>query len=134
MYVMIRPHARSFFYDDTDFEEMRATLADLKNTHANGYVFGILNTVRSRDFACENDAVSWIDIERSKELVKLAEGKPCTFHRAFDCISEYAWDAAFADIADCGFTSILTNGGPSSDKVFDCSKKLVSLHDRLPKF
>lgn len=131
IYVMIRPHANGFFYNDADFEEMKATLAALENAHADGYVFGILNTARSHGRYRGSGAISWIDLERNKELVKLAKGKPCTFHRAFDCIPEYAWDAALADIAECGFTSILTSGGPSSDKAITCVEKLVDLHARL---
>lgn len=134
IYVMIRPHANGFFYDDTDFEEMKATLTAFQGAHADGYVFGLLDRARSSGYDGECGKLTWIDIERNKELVKLAKGRPCTFHRAFDTIPEYAWDAALADIADCGFTSILTNGGPSSDKAVDCVDKLVDLHDRLSSF
>lgn len=128
---MIRPHARDFYYDDTDFETMKATLNAMKDAQADGFVFGILNRDRSNDSSGANGAKSWIDVERNRELIKLAEGMPCTFHRAFDRIPESDWDSALADVVDCGFTSLLTNGGPSSNKAIDCAEKLASLHSRL---
>lgn len=115
---MIRPHSEGFVYSDSDFEIMKATLLTLKNSGADGYVFGALNNASSP---------SWIDVSRNKELVALAEGQPCTFHRAFDCIPESAWDAALNDIFECGFTSILTNGGPSGDRAVSCIRPLSEL-------
>jgi copper homeostasis protein len=73
----------------------------------------------------------WIDVTRNKDLVELAGGKPCTLHRAFDRIPEPHWDAALVDLAKCGFASILTSGGPWSDKAIDCVDKLADLNRRL---
>lgn len=118
IYVMIRPHSESFVYDDSDLEIMKATLLSLKQSGADGFVFGILN---------DTSTTSWINVRRCKELVALAGGKPCTFHRAFDCIPDSNWDVALSDIVECGFTSILTNGGPSGDRAVDCISPLAEL-------
>ncbi|KAJ5194513.1 uncharacterized protein N7498_007951 [Penicillium cinerascens] len=128
IHVMIRPHSEGFCYNDESFEAMKTTLVALKNLGADGFVFGILGPVSE---SLSQDMSPWIDVSRNKELVQLAEGKPCTFHRAFDCIPESHWDMALADIAKCGFASILTSGGPSSDKAIDCVGKLAELGQRL---
>ncbi|KAE8161320.1 copper homeostasis CutC domain-containing protein [Aspergillus tamarii] len=125
VYVMIRPHAESFHYSDTDFETMKCTMQSLMKKGADGFVFGIL----TQDAPAQ--AVSRIDVVRNKELVELAQGRPCTFHRAFDLIPESNWDFALADIAECGFTSILTSG-PSGGTAIECVDQLGRLiHERL---
>jgi copper homeostasis protein len=124
IYVMIRPHAETFCYQDLDFARMKATITSLKYLGADGFVFGILNEVRGA--GC-NHSHSWVDVSRNKELVQLADGLPCTFHRAFDLIPESEWNVALAEIMDCGFTSILTSGGPSGTKAIDCAEKLALL-------
>jgi copper homeostasis protein len=103
---------------------MKATMASLKYLGADGFVFGILNELGQA--GC-NPSHSWIDVSRNKELVQLADGLPCTFHRAFDLIPESEWKVALTDIMECGFTSVLTNGGPSGTKAIDCAEKLASL-------
>ena len=123
---MIRPHAEGFCYEPFEFARMKESMATLKSLGADGFVFGILN--ESAQAPC-NSSHSWIDVSRNKELVQLANGLPCTFHRAFDLIPESKWKAALDDIMDCGFTSILTNGGPSGTKAVDCINKLAILVD-----
>lgn len=121
---MIRPHAEDFFYKESEFEIMKTTLDSLKVHGADGFVFGILNRFPHK--ACDGTE-RWIDVSRNKELVRLAEGRPCTFHRAFDVIPELHWATALADVIDCGFSSILTNGGPSGIKAAECADKLAKL-------
>lgn len=121
---MIRPHAQGFCYQDADFETMKKTLLSLKACGADGFVFGILETPLQN--SCETP-ISRIDISRNKELVQLADGLPCTFHRAFDLIPESEWANALVEIADCGFTSILTSGGPSGTNATDCVGQLATL-------
>ncbi|KAJ5584782.1 copper homeostasis CutC domain-containing protein [Penicillium hispanicum] len=128
--VMIRPHAKHFYYNNLDFEAMRTTLGALDSCGADGFVFGILNQAVHDGSA----PAPWIDVKRNKELVGLARGKPCTFHRAFDCIPEPHWDTALSDIAECGFTSILTSGGPSGDQAIDCVDKLAALFQKSLPF
>ncbi|KAJ5566804.1 hypothetical protein N7535_006110 [Penicillium sp. DV-2018c] len=124
IHVMIRPHAEHFCYGTSDFEAMKETLQSLKASGADGFVFGILN--RSPQGSYDPD-VPWVDVARNKELIRLAEGRPCTFHRAFDLIPESDWETALADIMDCGFASILTNGGPSGTAAVECVDKLQTL-------
>ncbi|CAI7617952.1 unnamed protein product [Penicillium crustosum] len=124
IYTMVRPHAEGFYYEEFDFEVMKQTLNSLKSCGADGFVFGILN--RSSKQTCDPN-VSWVDVSRNKELVQLADGLPCTFHRAFDVIPESHWDNALSDIMECGFTSILTNGGPSGTRAMECVDQLNTL-------
>lgn len=125
---MIRPHARDFCYDEDDLKTMKATLQLMNNSGADGFVFGILHKAPRHGNAGRN---SWVDIARNKELVQLAGGKPCTFHRAFDCIPESDWDTALEDIRECGFAAILTSGGgPSSTNAVDCMDGLADLVNR----
>ncbi|KAJ6133714.1 hypothetical protein N7523_000036 [Penicillium sp. IBT 18751x] len=128
IYVMIRPHSETFCYDEESFEIMKATVSTMRDLGADGFIFGILNT-HSED--CSKDLSSWIDVARNWELVKLAEGRPCTFHRAFDCIPESHWDPALKDLIRCGFASVLTSGGPSSDRAIDCVDRLANLAQQL---
>jgi copper homeostasis protein len=130
VFVMIRPHSKSFCYDQESFEVMKSTLTTMKHLGADGFVFGIL---RDPDESFSKNTSSWIDVARNKELIELAEGKPCTFHRAFDCIPESYWDTALADLIRCGFASILTSGGPSSDRAIDCVDRLANLAHRLDR-
>lgn len=131
VYVMIRPHAESFYYSDADFKAMKCTISMLDERGADGFVFGILNSAIQEG---SGEATPAIDVARNKELVKLAEGKPCTFHRAFDLIPESQWDATLKDIVECGFTSILTSGGPSGSTAIECVDQLESLvHARLER-
>lgn len=122
VYVMIRPRANDFFYNENEFEVMKSTLMTLKKAGADGFVFGILGSV-----PLDNPACPWIDVNRNKQLVQLAGDKPCTFHRAFDCIPEEHWGTSLRDIAECGFSSILTSGGPSGDTAIECIDKLAEL-------
>jgi copper homeostasis protein len=123
---MIRPHPNGFCYTSFEFESMKATMQSLKARGADGFVFGILNESEPGD--CDPSR-GWIDVSRNKQLVQLADGLPCTFHRAFDLIPESEWNFALSDIMDCGFTSILTSGGPSGTQATDCVHKLAILVD-----
>ncbi|KAJ5178685.1 Copper homeostasis protein CutC [Penicillium coprophilum] len=123
IYAMVRPHADGFCYKDLDFEVMKETLNSLKSLGADGFVFGILTESPQK----YGPNTSWVDVSRNKQLVQLAEGRPCTFHRAFDLIPESHWETALADIRECGFASILTNGGPSGTKAAECIDKLQTL-------
>jgi copper homeostasis protein len=96
LYVMIRPRGGNFVYSDSELEQMKSEIETIKKLGVNGFVFGILT----------NDGK--IDIEVNKALVDLAKPFPCTFHRAFDAVSNY--EKALEDIISCGFSTILTSG------------------------
>lgn len=122
---MIRPHADHFCYSAEHYEQMKATMEAFKEQGADGFVFGILRHE-------SNTPHFSIDVARNKALVELAGGRPCTFHRAFDLIPYSEWDTALAALVECGFRSILTNGGPSGNSAVECTDHLVSLiHDQL---
>ena len=72
IFVMIRPRGGDFTYSESELEQMKKDLVQLKSLNVDGFVFGILN---------ENDEV---DIAQNKALVELAAPFQCTFHRAFD--------------------------------------------------
>lgn len=112
LYVMIRPRGENFVYSNEEFAQMKQDIIHIKSLKVNGFVFGILD---------ENNR---IDMERNSELVDLAKPLPCTFHRAFDEVSDY--EQALEDVISCGFSTILTSGMHSNvvDGI-DVLKKLV---------
>lgn len=96
LYVMIRPRGGNFVYSETEFRQMKSDILTVKKLEVNGFVFGILK---------ENNTVN---LEQNLELIELAKPFSCTFHRAFDGISDY--EQALEDVVSCGFSTILTSG------------------------
>lgn len=96
LYVMIRPRGGDFVYSMHEIMYMYFDILEFKDIGVDGFVFGILT----------NDGK--IDIEVNKALVDLAKPFPCTFHRAFDEVSNY--EKALEDVISCGFSTILTSG------------------------
>ncbi|QKJ63394.1 copper homeostasis protein CutC [Flavobacterium sp. M31R6] len=94
--VMIRPRGGNFVYSDAEFEQMKQEVKEYKKFKVDGFVFGILNKDNS------------INVERNKELVFLARPLPCTFHRAFDVVTDVY--NSLETVIDCGFKTILTSG------------------------
>ena len=95
-YVMIRPRGGNFVYSELELDQMKSEIETIKKLDVNGFVFGILNEDKT------------INIEQNKALVELAKPFPCTFHRAFDAVSNY--EQALEDVIDCGFSTLLTSG------------------------
>ena len=96
LYVMIRPRGGNFVYSEAEFEQMKSEIETIKKLGVNGFVFGILKDDNT------------IYIEQNKALVELAKPFSCTFHRAFDEVSDY--NQALEDVISCGFSTILTSG------------------------
>jgi copper homeostasis protein len=96
LYVMIRPRGGNFVYSEAEFEQMKSEIETIKKLGVNGFVFGILNDDKT------------INLQQNKVLVELAKPFPCTFHRAFDAVSNY--EQALEDVISCGFSTILTSG------------------------
>jgi copper homeostasis protein len=94
--VMIRPRAGDFCYNANEFEQMKQSIIAFKNKGANGFVFGILNNLRQ------------IDVELNQQLVNLAAPLPCTFHKAFDQLSDY--ETGLQQCIQIGFQHILSSG------------------------
>ena len=117
LYVMIRPRGGNFVYTDDEFLQMKTKILEFKKLHVNGFVFGILNN--------EN----CINISQNTELVALAKPFPCTFHRAFDVVSNPF--LSLEEIITCGFQTILTSG--QAQNVVDGVKQLDTLVKKANK-
>jgi copper homeostasis protein len=109
--VMIRPRGGNFVYSDSEFQQMKNEILQFKEIGANGFVFGILT---------ENNSIS---ILQNRELVELAKPFPCTFHRAFDEVSDAF--QSLEEVIDCGFQTILTSGQTSN--VIEGANRLAEL-------
>lgn len=96
IYIMIRPRGGNFVYSDLEFEQMKDAILKQKPLAINGFVFGILNKDNT------------INSNQNTELVQLAHPIPCTFHRAFDELTNYK--TALEEVISCGFSTILTSG------------------------
>ncbi|PKB16128.1 copper homeostasis protein CutC [Flavobacterium sp. 5] len=114
MNVMIRPRGGNFVYNDAEFEHMKLEIQQFKKINVDGFVFGILNEDNSFDF------------KRNKELVKLASPIPCTFHRAFDIVSNVYKSLEL--VIDCGFKTVLTSG--QGENVMDGIEVLTTLVEK----
>lgn len=114
IFLMIRPRGGNFVYSNTEFEQMKTEISVFKSLNADGFGFGIL------------DGNNEIDIKRNSELVELASPLPCTFHRAFDKVSDYK--KSLEQVISCGFKTILTSGlANSALEGMDTLTELVKL-------
>jgi copper homeostasis protein len=100
IFVMIRPRAGDFVYSSSEFAQMKKSVSAAKDSGASGLVFGILKADR------------FVDIDRTRELVELAQPLPVTFHRAFDACPDLA--QALRGVLRSGASRILTSGGAAS--------------------
>lgn len=100
IYAMIRPVGGTFTYGASTFDIMKNEIRERVGL-CDGFVFGI--TRRAGDG--EGDVV---DEEHCSELVQLAGGLPCTFHRAIDGVRDPV-DGMRA-IKRCGFANVLSSG------------------------
>jgi copper homeostasis protein len=90
---------------------MKLEITAFKKLKVNGFVFGILN---------EDNSINTI---QNTELVNLAKPFPCTFHRAFDEVSNVF--QSLEEIIECGFQTVLTSG--QAKNVVDGSNQLAEL-------
>ena len=97
--TMVRPRAGGFCYTEAEYEVAREDARVLLENGADGLVFGFLH---------EDGTV---DIERTRELVSIASGKPCVFHRALDVVPD--WKRALDQLISLGVTRVLTSGQQS---------------------
>ena len=98
--VIVRPRGGDFCYTNLEFGVMKSDVEAIKSAGANGIVIGILKP----------DAT--IDIQRTQELVRLAEPLPVTFHRAFDHTPDPLLSLEI--LADNGISRILSSGQATS--------------------
>ncbi|MEC0093516.1 copper homeostasis protein CutC [Paenibacillus macquariensis] len=99
--VMVRPHARSFYYDQEDIETMRRDIKEIGSIGGLGIVIGML----------KQDAT--IDEVNLQYLLDAADGMEVTFHRAFDEVQDQL-EALDILLRYPQIVDILTSGGSHS--------------------
>jgi|SRR5579864_2754509 len=99
IFSMIRPRAGDFVYIPSEFQAMKQSIAEAKESGIDGLVLGVLRTGYR------------VDVARTKELVELARPLPVTFHRAFDECTDLR--EALEAVIQTGAARILTSGGAS---------------------
>jgi copper homeostasis protein len=97
IYILIRCRPGDFFYTANETEEMARSIQRFREAGADGFVFGCL------------DEGNRIDIASTQKLLSTAASLPCTFHRAFDRLTDMK--EGLEQIIQMGFQSILTSGG-----------------------
>jgi copper homeostasis protein len=113
IFAMIRPRAGDFVYSPEEVSQMRRDIAAAKRAEMDGIVLGVLTKDRR------------VDVERTRELVKLAKPLPVTFHRAFDEVADL--DAELKAVIETGAARILTSGGaPTAPRGLAALAKLVA--------
>ena len=96
VFVLIRPRAGDFVYDDPECEVMRRDIEICKSLGCAGVVIGAL------------DAEANVDVPRCRTLIEAARGMPVTFHRAFDFAADPF--AALEAVIGLGCERLLTSG------------------------
>lgn len=76
LYVILRPHADSFRYTESQIEEMLDTVHTMQQTGVDGVVFGAV------------DPANRIDVALMRQVVAAASPLPVTLHRALDMSTE----------------------------------------------
>ncbi len=93
---MIRPRGGDFVYTDQEFDIMKTDIRICKRLGVKGVVFGLLTNDRK------------IDIEKTKELVQLAQPMQTVFHKAFDELADPF--EGLEQLINMGITRVLTSG------------------------
>ena len=96
VFILIRPREGDFIYSKEEFELMKSDIVKFKEMGCKGIVSGVLNNDKS------------IDIERTKELVKLSKPLEFTFHRAFDIVKDPIEE--IENLINMGVYRVLTSG------------------------
>lgn len=96
IYVMLRDTA-DFSVSFAGLQLLKHQMLALKTAGADGFVFGFL------------DAGLSLEKSSNRRLIALADGLPCTLHRAFDACRDQ--NKALEDAVKWGFSAILSSGG-----------------------
>jgi copper homeostasis protein len=113
VFVMVRPHSRSFNYSKDDILTMAAEIRQIAVSGASGIVLGALTPEGTVD-------------ERALEtLLPLTDGLQVTFHRAFDALEDQM--AGYRTLCNYSqITRILTSAGPGpAPEAIPAMRKLV---------
>lgn len=120
LYVLIRPRAGDFVYDEFEFETMQRDIEACVALGCDGVVLGAL------------DAQGDVDARHCRELIRAAGKLGVTFHRAID-VSRDPFAALEATIA-LGCERLLTSGGRANalDGAATIREMVARAGDRLP--
>lgn len=99
--VMVRPHARSFYYDKDDIETMERDIQHIASIGGLSVVMGMLRPGGT------------IDEESLQRLLHTAKGLEVTFHRAFDEVNDQ-FEALKVLTRYPQITDILTSGAENT--------------------
>lgn len=99
-HVLVRPRAGDFCYSQSEYEQIKRQVEMCSRCGAHAVVVGFLH----------EDGT--IDVERTREIVRIAAPMQVTFHRAFDECTEPL--ASLEKIIECGCHRILTSGCAAS--------------------
>ncbi|WP_266167926.1 copper homeostasis protein CutC [Dyella subtropica] len=99
-YVLIRPRAGDFLYNDLECELMQRDIETCAALGCDGVVLGVL------------DADGRVDQARCKTLMHAAGDMGITFHRAFDLTQDP--EQSLEDIITLGCERVLTSGAQAS--------------------
>jgi copper homeostasis protein len=113
IYVLIRPRAGDFFYNESEIEVMKEDILFCVDNQIDGVVFGILNREQK------------VDEKLTSDLMKTAGFMDVTFHKAFDEIANQL--EALDTLRELGVQRILTSGGKG--KAYENIKQLEVLID-----
>jgi copper homeostasis protein len=97
VHVLVRPRSGGFVYSAAEFRMVCADAEAALSLGAAGIVVGSLTI--------DGD----VDVAQTAELLKIADGKPVTFHRAFDLARDLR--ESLRVVMDLGCSRVLTSGG-----------------------
>jgi copper homeostasis protein len=100
LYVLIRPRAGDFLYNDLECETMLRDIEACDAAGCDGVVLGVL------------DADGHVDMPRSRSLMSAAGNMGVTFHRAFDLTRDPL--LSLSDLIELGCERVLTSGTQAS--------------------
>lgn len=118
--VMIRPRGGNFCYSKDEFEIMCHDIELCRELKATGVVLGLLNPDHT------------LDIERTAQLVQLAQPMQVTFHKAIDESNDIP--LAVRQLKNIGVNRILTSGGQATAlEGREMLLKMMEIADARPK-
>ena len=97
VHVMIRPRAGDYVYTAAERRAMAGAVGRLARRGVTAFVAGALTPSGT------------VDRDGMRAVLEAAEGRPVTFHRAFDAAADA--DAALDALLELGVARILTSGG-----------------------